>query len=168
MHLGWLAQTEEPADVGDLPADAYRLPVYLSYVLYPPLYIAGPVLTFDGFAAQLLKPRPPPLWQACPFGPWNKYPVHVCQAWTECANPHAIRDSSTGPPIPYLLNGQRRPASDASVQDLRATEWLAVRPICHFVAGSGAAIGPREVSVHSQRRSSHTQRGGQRRCCFWR
>jgi D-alanyl-lipoteichoic acid acyltransferase DltB (MBOAT superfamily) len=38
---------------------------YLAYVLYPPLYIAGPVLTFNGFASQLKRPRPIGAVQVC-------------------------------------------------------------------------------------------------------
>jgi len=37
---------------------SYGAAAYLAYVLYPPLYVAGPVLTFNGFASQLLRPRP--------------------------------------------------------------------------------------------------------------
>ena len=33
--------------------------LYLAYILYPPLYIAGPILTFDSFATQMGIPSPP-------------------------------------------------------------------------------------------------------------
>lgn len=43
-----------------LPADAdYGLLPYLAYVLYAPLYLAGPVITFQDFAWQLRQQAPP-------------------------------------------------------------------------------------------------------------
>lgn len=36
----------------------YSYMTYMSYVLYPPLYIAGPIMTFNDF-----------LWQVCPCTP---------------------------------------------------------------------------------------------------
>ena len=39
-----------------LPASAYNLITYLAYVYYPPLYIAGPICTFNSFASQLRVP----------------------------------------------------------------------------------------------------------------
>ena len=39
-----------------LPASAYSLITYLAYVYYPPLYIAGPICTFNSFASQLTVP----------------------------------------------------------------------------------------------------------------
>ncbi len=39
-----------------LPASAYNLITYLAYVYYPPLYIAGPICTFNSFASQLKVP----------------------------------------------------------------------------------------------------------------
>ncbi|KAA6428329.1 MAG: hypothetical protein FRX49_01925 [Trebouxia sp. A1-2] len=39
-----------------LPAGAYNLITYLAYVYYPPLYIAGPICTFNSFASQLRVP----------------------------------------------------------------------------------------------------------------
>lgn len=41
-----------------LPGDAYDLVSYLGYIFYPPLYIAGPILTFNSFASQLKQPIP--------------------------------------------------------------------------------------------------------------
>lgn len=38
--------------------DEYGLGNYLLYIFYPPLFIAGPVLTFNDFAAQLARPLP--------------------------------------------------------------------------------------------------------------
>ncbi|KAK9819787.1 hypothetical protein WJX72_002349 [[Myrmecia] bisecta] len=35
----------------------YSLAAYLAYVLYPPLYIAGPTMTFNSFASQLRHPK---------------------------------------------------------------------------------------------------------------
>ncbi|DBA77765.1 hypothetical protein WJX77_010553 [Trebouxia sp. C0004] len=39
-----------------LPASAYNLITYLAYVYYPPLYIAGPICTFNSFASQFRVP----------------------------------------------------------------------------------------------------------------
>ncbi|KAG1680809.1 hypothetical protein FOA52_008142 [Chlamydomonas sp. UWO 241] len=46
-----------------LPLHEYSLANYLAYTLYPPLYIAGPIATFNAFAAQISKPVPPALKQ---------------------------------------------------------------------------------------------------------
>lgn len=35
-----------------LPVDGYNVWAYLAYVYYPPLYIAGPICTFNAFARQ--------------------------------------------------------------------------------------------------------------------
>jgi D-alanyl-lipoteichoic acid acyltransferase DltB (MBOAT superfamily) len=35
--------------------------VYLAYVFYPPLYVAGPIMGFNSFASQLLSRSRPPL-----------------------------------------------------------------------------------------------------------
>ena len=34
----------------------YDYPTYLAYLLFPPLYIAGPTMTFNCFASQLAAP----------------------------------------------------------------------------------------------------------------
>ena len=39
-----------------LPLPAYNLITYLAYCLYPPLYIAGPIITFNSFTSQLASP----------------------------------------------------------------------------------------------------------------
>ncbi|KAI8472541.1 MAG: MBOAT, membrane-bound O-acyltransferase family-domain-containing protein [Monoraphidium minutum] len=49
-----------------LPPAAYCLPTFLAYALYPPLYIAGPILTFNAFGSQLLAP---PAGPAAPTAP---------------------------------------------------------------------------------------------------
>jgi D-alanyl-lipoteichoic acid acyltransferase DltB (MBOAT superfamily) len=36
-----------------LPLRCYNLGAYLAYLFYPPLYIAGPTITFNSFASQL-------------------------------------------------------------------------------------------------------------------
>ncbi|KAI9001460.1 MBOAT-domain-containing protein [Trametes punicea] len=36
----------------------YSFPAYIAYVLYPPLYIAGPIMTFNDFMWQLRRPVP--------------------------------------------------------------------------------------------------------------
>lgn len=33
--------------------DVYSFPNYIAYVLYPPLYIAGPIMTFNDFMWQV-------------------------------------------------------------------------------------------------------------------
>lgn len=38
------------------PHSEYNLSNYLAYVLYPPLFIAGPIMTFNDFTAQLAHP----------------------------------------------------------------------------------------------------------------
>jgi hypothetical protein len=38
------------------PPEAYSLGLYLAYALYPPLYIAGPISTFNAFASQMAAP----------------------------------------------------------------------------------------------------------------
>lgn len=45
--------------VSTLPLTAYTLGAYLEYLCYPPLYIAGPIVTFDNFAAA--RKHPPPM-----------------------------------------------------------------------------------------------------------
>lgn len=41
-----------------LQPGAYNLATYLGYLFYPPLYIAGPIITFNSFASQLKQPMP--------------------------------------------------------------------------------------------------------------
>lgn len=41
----------------DLPPDRAFLS-YLAYILYPPLYVAGPIITFDDFLRQIVAPPP--------------------------------------------------------------------------------------------------------------
>ncbi|KAI0667916.1 MBOAT-domain-containing protein [Trametes maxima] len=38
------------------PPEAYTFPHYFAYVLYPPLYIAGPIITFNDFLWQMRRP----------------------------------------------------------------------------------------------------------------
>jgi D-alanyl-lipoteichoic acid acyltransferase DltB (MBOAT superfamily) len=38
------------------PAELYSYLNYLSYVLYPPLYIAGPIMTFNDYVWQVWRP----------------------------------------------------------------------------------------------------------------
>lgn len=38
------------------PVGTYSFPLYLAYALYPPLYLAGPILTFNSFRSQLVLP----------------------------------------------------------------------------------------------------------------
>lgn len=53
MHsLMMQARQEQP-----LSAAGYSFENYLAYLLYPPLYIAGPLLSFRVFASQLKSPK---------------------------------------------------------------------------------------------------------------
>lgn len=45
------AQQKQP-----LPLVEYNIWAYLAYVYYPPLYIAGPICTFNAFARQSRQP----------------------------------------------------------------------------------------------------------------
>lgn len=35
------------------PPEMYKFTNYLAYILYPPLYIAGPIITFNDFMSQV-------------------------------------------------------------------------------------------------------------------
>jgi D-alanyl-lipoteichoic acid acyltransferase DltB (MBOAT superfamily) len=48
--------TEKQRKATAHPLENYSLMNYISYVLYPPLYIAGPIITFNDFMWQLRKP----------------------------------------------------------------------------------------------------------------
>jgi D-alanyl-lipoteichoic acid acyltransferase DltB (MBOAT superfamily) len=39
-----------------LPLSEYSYVAYIVYCLYPPLYIAGPIITFNSFSSQLTNP----------------------------------------------------------------------------------------------------------------
>lgn len=52
-----LAAAQERAEEA-LPLARYSTAACMAYALYPPLYIAGPILTFNAFASQILRPRP--------------------------------------------------------------------------------------------------------------
>ena len=41
------------------PLSAYSAISFFEYVFYPPLYLAGPILTFNAFASQQRAPQPP-------------------------------------------------------------------------------------------------------------
>ncbi|PWN54340.1 hypothetical protein IE53DRAFT_308466 [Violaceomyces palustris] len=43
------------------PLDEYSFRNYIAYVLYPPLFIAGPIMTFNDWTSQLFKPLKIPL-----------------------------------------------------------------------------------------------------------
>lgn len=60
-RLGKVKAGEEEAagdrrDPGSLPVEAYTAGAYLEYVAYPPLYVAGPIVTFDNFTRARLSP----------------------------------------------------------------------------------------------------------------
>ena len=55
------AQTEDPFTkrvVQHLPKDLFGVWQFLAYLLFPPLYIAGPIITFNCFQSQLICPIP--------------------------------------------------------------------------------------------------------------
>ncbi|KAG6859516.1 hypothetical protein C0991_000586, partial [Blastosporella zonata] len=41
------------------PPHMYSFPAYLSYIIYPPLYLAGPIMTFNDYLWQHRRPMPP-------------------------------------------------------------------------------------------------------------
>lgn len=53
-------QTEQCSVVMQSPSELslsdFSLPAYLAYILYPPLYIAGPIMTFTSFITQVRTP----------------------------------------------------------------------------------------------------------------
>ena len=51
--LTCLAAFKGHEQVERLPAAEYNVGTYLGYLFYPPLYIAGPIMTFDSYATQL-------------------------------------------------------------------------------------------------------------------
>ena len=62
------ARLEQP-----LPWMCYSLSTYLAYVLYPPLYAFGPVLSYKSFASQLRSPKRTELRQVrlLPLSPFS-------------------------------------------------------------------------------------------------
>lgn len=48
---GWQARAATPLPLGD-----YSAKRFCEYVFYPPLYLAGPILTFNAFASQRRSP----------------------------------------------------------------------------------------------------------------
>lgn len=50
------APTERTRVTTSHPASLYTFRLYLTYALYPPLYLAGPLLTYNSFVSQLLAP----------------------------------------------------------------------------------------------------------------
>lgn len=46
------ARSSQPRQRGEYDS----LPLYLAYILYPPLFIAGPIMSFNDFASQLSRP----------------------------------------------------------------------------------------------------------------
>jgi hypothetical protein len=62
---GWLTYSEAAADMNQipgghrartstaLPREEYNYVNYIAYCLYPPLYVAGPIMTFNDFMWQV-------------------------------------------------------------------------------------------------------------------
>ena len=46
-------------------AERHSLAVYVAYLFYPPLYLAGPIVTYDDFEAQWASPSASSLLLAC-------------------------------------------------------------------------------------------------------
>ena len=65
-----------------LQPGAYNLVTYLGYLMYPPLYIAGPIITFNSFASQLKQPMPFHLKQVSLE--WCLLEVHACILLVTC------------------------------------------------------------------------------------
>ncbi|KAH9948606.1 MBOAT-domain-containing protein [Amylocystis lapponica] len=68
MDYYWACKGAGPLDTGSVltekqrcitshPLGAYSYKNYIAYVLYPPLYIAGPIVTFNDFIWQLSRPK---------------------------------------------------------------------------------------------------------------
>ncbi|GAA5898733.1 O-acyltransferase [Sporobolomyces salmoneus] len=67
MELYWSTSANPAPSTKHLPppasadeSDNYSFPLFLSYVLYPPLYLAGPIISYPSFLSQLSPPPPPP------------------------------------------------------------------------------------------------------------
>lgn len=54
------AKQEQP-----VPASCYDFGTYVAYILYPPLFIAGPICSFKSFASQLRVPKQLNLLKVC-------------------------------------------------------------------------------------------------------
>lgn len=48
--------TERSRSLTSHPMHLYSFPLYLAYALYPPLYLAGPLLSYNSFLSQLITP----------------------------------------------------------------------------------------------------------------
>ena len=70
------------------PRSTYTFLNYLSYALYAPLYIAGPILTFNDFMWQVRKALSPVLGCATSF-----YDLAISPKRHRAAGDNAIRDS---------------------------------------------------------------------------
>merc|ERR1719335_1687691 len=54
----FLRQVSFAHDVEAMPLNRETVVRYFAYLTYPPLYMAGPVITFAEFSEQLGRPRP--------------------------------------------------------------------------------------------------------------
>lgn len=50
------APTERARAATSHPLTSYSFMLYLAYALYPPLYLAGPIMTYNAFLSQLYSP----------------------------------------------------------------------------------------------------------------
>ena len=55
VHIYWLLPNSDSLCFQEKPVSEaqYNLVAYLAYLLYAPLYIAGPIITFNAFASQV-------------------------------------------------------------------------------------------------------------------
>ncbi|CAD7702174.1 unnamed protein product [Ostreobium quekettii] len=67
-HLIRTRQSGQSRADAQLDPSCFGLPVYLAYALYPPLYIAGPISSFNNFAHQIYHPDSPSLTKVCHYG----------------------------------------------------------------------------------------------------
>jgi len=118
------ARTKRPR-----PADDYVLLPLLAYAFYPPLLLAGPVLSFNAFASQLAAPRRaavawgPVLWYSCR---WIVVLV-LLEAWLHAWPLYAVSASVVIPPGCDAAGAPGGPCAGTSMlESLGLGETLAV------------------------------------------
>ena len=65
-------------------------PLYFVYCMYPPLYMAGPIMTFNSFASQALAPLPIRRWQVLLYGARWLAAWAALEALTHTVAPNAM------------------------------------------------------------------------------
>lgn len=125
MDVHWAAARAGPASAS-LPAPAPlrpSLPLFLAYVLYPPLLIAGPIMTFADFAAAMGRPLPPRFCRAAAAAPAPSPPN----------TPPAAAAAPPPPPHVLALRDAARYAARVVVV------WLCLEALTHAIHASAAA-----------------------------